>query len=82
MILLLLLTPSLFTSFIRLVDHLVTNTLHTLVVNGVDKVLSVFQEQVDRTPSPTQIQNWRSQLEFSAEPAAEEDTNERVRHCF
>lgn len=72
----------LFTSFIRLIDLLVSNTFHTLLVKGVDKVLSVFQEEVDRTPSPTQIQNWSSQPEVSSEPAAEEDTSERVWNCF
>ncbi|XP_072318696.1 dynein axonemal heavy chain 6 [Eucyclogobius newberryi] len=50
-------------SFIHLVDQIVTNTLHMLVVHGVDKVLMVFQEQVENTPDSSQIQNWNIQAE-------------------
>ncbi|XP_067440238.1 dynein axonemal heavy chain 6 [Thunnus thynnus] len=58
--------------FIRLVDYLVVNTLHTLVVNAVAKLLAVFQEQVSRTPSHAIIQSWGQQPETATEAAEEE----------
>ncbi|XP_041838798.1 dynein heavy chain 6, axonemal [Melanotaenia boesemani] len=45
-------------SFIRLVDYLVVSTFHSLVVNEVDKLLTVFQEQVGQTASHAIIQSW------------------------
>ncbi|XP_023277881.1 dynein heavy chain 6, axonemal [Seriola lalandi dorsalis] len=44
--------------FFRLVDYLVVNTLHSLLVNAVAKLLAVLQEQVHRTPSHAIIQSW------------------------
>ncbi|XP_040003149.1 dynein heavy chain 6, axonemal [Xiphias gladius] len=55
--------------FIRLVDYLVVNTLHTLVVNAVAKLLAVLQEQVRRTPSPAIIQSWSQHSEAVTDPA-------------
>ncbi|TRY65354.1 hypothetical protein DNTS_005929 [Danionella cerebrum] len=46
------------TCFIRLVDYLIVNTTHTLVVNSVQKLLRVFQEHLSHTPSLTLIQSW------------------------
>ncbi|GAA6230347.1 dynein heavy chain 6, axonemal-like [Lates japonicus] len=58
--------------FIRLVDYLVVNTLHNLVVNAVAKLLDVLQEQVHLTPSHAAIQSWSQHSEAVAEPAGEE----------
>nr|XP_055061459.1 dynein axonemal heavy chain 6 isoform X1 [Misgurnus anguillicaudatus] len=46
------------TCFIRLADYLIVNTTHTLVVNSVSKLLSVFQEHIKHTPSHALIQSW------------------------
>nr|XP_046259789.1 dynein axonemal heavy chain 6 isoform X2 [Scatophagus argus] len=58
--------------FIRLVDYLVINTLHTLVVNAVAKLLTVLQERVCQTPSHAIIQSWSQQPEGTTDPAGDE----------
>ncbi|KAG7485670.1 dynein heavy chain 6, axonemal [Solea senegalensis] len=58
--------------FIRLVDYLVVNTLHTLVVNEAAKLLAVLQEQLHETPSHAVIQSWSQPSEHVTEPADEE----------
>ncbi|XP_057699654.1 dynein axonemal heavy chain 6 isoform X1 [Corythoichthys intestinalis] len=57
--------------FIRLVDYLVVNTLHTLFVSAVDKLLAVFKEQVSQTPSHDIIQTWGQNLETDVNPNEE-----------
>lgn len=50
-------------SFIRLVDYLVMNTLHMLVVNAVTELLAVLQEKVRQMPSHAIIQSWSQHSE-------------------
>uniref|UniRef100_A0A8C4HQX9 AAA+ ATPase domain-containing protein n=1 Tax=Dicentrarchus labrax TaxID=13489 RepID=A0A8C4HQX9_DICLA len=57
--------------FIRLVDHMVVNTLHTLVVNAVAKLLAVLQELVCQTPSHATIQSWSQHHEATTDCAGE-----------
>uniref|UniRef100_A0A3Q3M5V8 Uncharacterized protein n=1 Tax=Labrus bergylta TaxID=56723 RepID=A0A3Q3M5V8_9LABR len=59
-------------SFIRLVDYLVINTLHVLMVNAVTKLLSVVREKVHQTPSHAIIQSWSQQYEAKTETVEEE----------
>ncbi|XP_075319652.1 dynein axonemal heavy chain 6 [Odontesthes bonariensis] len=53
--------------FIRLVDYLIVNTLHSLMVNAVDKLLTVFQEQVGQMPCHAIIQSWSHHSETASE---------------
>lgn len=68
-------------SFIRLVDYMVVNTLHTLVVNAVAKLLAELQELVLQTPSHATIQSWSQHHEATADCAGE-GTDKKVGHCF
>ncbi|XP_055022499.1 LOW QUALITY PROTEIN: dynein axonemal heavy chain 6-like [Boleophthalmus pectinirostris] len=61
--------------FIRLIDFIITNTLHMLVLHGVEKILMAFQEQVEKTPDSSQMQNWDIQANGATGPAANEDKN-------
>lgn len=54
--------------FIRLVDYLVVNTLHSLVVNAVDKLLTVLKEHIGQTPSHAIIQSWSHHSEDATDP--------------
>uniref|UniRef100_A0A3B4T6A4 Dynein axonemal heavy chain 6 n=1 Tax=Seriola dumerili TaxID=41447 RepID=A0A3B4T6A4_SERDU len=58
--------------FFRLVDYLVVNTLHSLLVNAVAKLLAVLQEQVHRTPSHAIIQSWNQHSEAITDPGDQE----------
>ncbi|KAM9363597.1 dynein axonemal heavy chain 6 [Symphorus nematophorus] len=60
------------TCFIRVVDYMVINTLHIMVVNAVAKLLAVLQEQVHQTPSHAIIQSWSQHSEATTDPAEEE----------
>ncbi|XP_062296546.1 dynein axonemal heavy chain 6 [Scomber scombrus] len=55
--------------FIRLVDYLVVNTMHNLVVNAVTKLQAAFQEQVGRTPGHDIIQSWGQRTEAATDAA-------------
>ncbi|XP_047430741.1 dynein axonemal heavy chain 6 [Mugil cephalus] len=55
--------------FIRLVDYLVVNTLHSLVVNAVNILLTKLQEQISQMPSHAAIQSWSQQPEAATDPA-------------
>ncbi|XP_047189968.1 dynein axonemal heavy chain 6 isoform X2 [Scophthalmus maximus] len=67
--------------FIRLVDYLVVNTLHTLVVNAVTKLLAELQEQVRQTPSYAVIRSWSQHSEAVNDPADQEmDTKPESEH--
>ncbi|XP_008406386.1 dynein heavy chain 6, axonemal-like isoform X2 [Poecilia reticulata] len=62
------------TCFIRHVDHLMFNTVHSMVLNAVDIILTVFQEQVgcmpcQITPPPPSDQ---------PAPASEEESEKKV----
>ncbi|XP_070782457.1 dynein axonemal heavy chain 6 [Enoplosus armatus] len=65
--------------FVRLVDYLVLDTLHILVVNAVAKLLAVLQEQVCLTPSHAAIQSWSQHSEDTADPAEEEMDKKSVK---
>ncbi|XP_045894233.1 dynein axonemal heavy chain 6-like [Micropterus dolomieu] len=66
--------------FIRLVDYLVLNTLHVLVVNAVTKLLAVLQEQVGQTPSHADIQSWSQLSEATTDPAEDMDKKSEISH--
>ncbi|XP_070710496.1 dynein axonemal heavy chain 6 [Pempheris klunzingeri] len=57
------------TRFIRLVDYLVFNTMHTLVENALAKLLAVFQEQVRQMSSHAVIQSCSQHSEVTTDPA-------------
>ncbi|XP_056265579.1 dynein axonemal heavy chain 6 [Pseudoliparis swirei] len=65
--------------FVRLVDHMVANTLHALVVNTVATLLAALQEQVRQTPSHAFIQSWRRSSEV--DPAEREASQESEPRC-
>ncbi|XP_027139394.1 dynein heavy chain 6, axonemal [Larimichthys crocea] len=58
--------------FIRLVDYMVVNTLHILVVKAAAKLLAAIQEQVCQTPSYSTIESWSQQSEVTTDPSEEE----------
>ncbi|XP_023141924.2 dynein axonemal heavy chain 6 isoform X2 [Amphiprion ocellaris] len=58
--------------FIRLVDYLVVSSLHSLVVNAVDKLLAVFEEHIGQTPSHAIIQSWSHHSEDASDPVEKE----------
>ncbi|CAK8691447.1 unnamed protein product [Clavelina lepadiformis] len=58
------------TSFIRLADYLIVNTMHVLAVNSVSTLLNYLTEQLNQTPSEDAIQNWDKEEE---KPAQEEN---------
>ncbi|XP_036933614.1 dynein heavy chain 6, axonemal [Acanthopagrus latus] len=68
--------------FIRLVDYLVMNTLHMLVVNAVAELLAVLQEQVRHTPSHAIIQSWSQHSEAEMDKKADGSDTNRVHPMF
>ncbi|XP_069560973.1 dynein axonemal heavy chain 6 [Brachyistius frenatus] len=64
------------TCFTRLVDYMVITTLHSLVVNEVDRLLAVLEEQVAETPSHPVIRTW-SQKRMSVTDPAEKETDKK-----
>ncbi|KAM6942307.1 LOW QUALITY PROTEIN: dynein axonemal heavy chain 6-like [Lycodopsis pacificus] len=61
--------------FIRLVDYMVANTMHIIVVNTV----AVLQEQVGGTPSRAAIQSWS--LSSEVDPPEEEMSQKSEACC-
>ncbi|XP_028810647.1 dynein heavy chain 6, axonemal isoform X2 [Denticeps clupeoides] len=59
------------TRFIRLVDYLIANTMHLLVVNSINKLLSMLEEQVRCTPPDTLIHSWTRTEATDKESSAE-----------
>ncbi|XP_018593809.2 dynein heavy chain 6, axonemal [Scleropages formosus] len=47
--------------FIRLVDYLILNTMHILVVNSVATLLDALKDQIQRTPSEELIRTWSTE---------------------
>ncbi|XP_029367943.1 dynein heavy chain 6, axonemal [Echeneis naucrates] len=67
--------------FIRLVDYLVVDTMHSLFTNAVVKLLAVFQKQLCQTPSHAIIQSWNQSSEGVADPAHKEtDSKSETSH--
>ncbi|KAM3865367.1 dynein axonemal heavy chain 6 [Diretmus argenteus] len=64
------------TCFLRLVEYLVVNTMHMLMVDSASKLLAVFQEQVGSTPSHAVIQSWGQPEATTA--TIEEEVDEKV----
>ncbi|XP_043969858.1 dynein axonemal heavy chain 6-like [Gambusia affinis] len=62
------------TVFIRHVDHLMFNTVHSLVLNAVNIILTVFQEQVGHKPCQITPPTSSDQ----PEAPAEEDSEKKV----
>ncbi|XP_051801201.1 dynein axonemal heavy chain 6 isoform X2 [Acanthochromis polyacanthus] len=54
--------------FIRLVDYLVVNSLHSLVVYAVHKLLAVLEEHIGQTPSHAIIQSWSHHSADASDP--------------
>ena len=63
-------------SFIRLADYLIVNTMHVLAVNSVATLLNHLKEQLANTPTVEEIQMWN--VEPSKPPTPVE---EQVRIC-
>ncbi|XP_014862486.1 PREDICTED: dynein heavy chain 6, axonemal-like isoform X2 [Poecilia mexicana] len=62
------------TCFIRHVDHLMFNTVHSMVLNPVDIILTVFQEQVGHRPCQITPPSPSDQ----SEAASEEESEKKV----
>ncbi|XP_016522315.1 dynein heavy chain 6, axonemal-like isoform X1 [Poecilia formosa] len=62
------------TCFIRHVDHLMFNTVHSMVLNAVDIILTVFQEQVGHRPCQITPPSPSDQ----SEAASEEESEKKV----
>lgn len=65
-------------SFIRLVDYLVVNTLHSLVVNAVATLLVMLQDKICQTPSRATIESWNQRSVASTGHADEEVGNKLI----
>ena len=48
-------------SFIRLTDYLILNTMHVLAVKSVTTLLNYLTEKLRKTPPPEIIQKWNSE---------------------
>ncbi|XP_026216049.1 dynein heavy chain 6, axonemal isoform X2 [Anabas testudineus] len=68
--------------FIRLVDYLVVNTLHSLVVNAVTTLLAMLQEKIQQTPSQDTIQGWDQHTGNADEKLLESETPCHVQPMF
>ncbi|XP_058967936.2 dynein axonemal heavy chain 6 [Pocillopora verrucosa] len=55
------------TSFIRLADYLIVNTMHVLAANSVATLLNYLEEQLQHTPTPAQIQGTSEEMEQEEE---------------
>ncbi|XP_032365374.1 dynein heavy chain 6, axonemal [Etheostoma spectabile] len=64
--------------FIRLVDYLVVNALHVLMVNVVTELLAGLQEPVRQTPSHGIIQSWNQPAEAASDPTEEQTEKKSV----
>lgn len=60
------------TSFIRLADYLIVNTMHVLAVNSVSTLLNYLTEQLKKTPTDDVIMNWDKQAQNDGQK--EDDT--------
>ena len=58
-------------SFIRLADYLIVNTMHVLAANSVATLLNYLEEQLQHTPSPSQIQGTSEQMDSEEEKPAD-----------
>ena len=61
-------------SFIRLADYLIVNTMHVLAVNSVSTLLNYLSEQLQKTPTLSEIQTWLRDAE--EEPMEEDDDDD------
>ena len=50
-------------SFIRLSDYLIVNTMHVLAVNSVSTLLNYLTEHLQTTPPLQELQKWITDLE-------------------
>ncbi|XP_041356323.1 dynein heavy chain 6, axonemal-like isoform X2 [Gigantopelta aegis] len=62
------------TCFIRLADYLIVNTMHVLAVNSVSTLLNYLTEQLQNTPTLSQIQGLED--EKPTKPAVEQKSEE------
>ncbi|XP_039271711.2 dynein axonemal heavy chain 6-like [Styela clava] len=62
------------TSFIRLADYLIVNTMHVLAVNSVSTLLNYLTEQLKQTPTNDTILNWDKADATDEQPTKEDDT--------
>lgn len=70
-----------FSSFIRLVDYLVINTFHQMLVKAVAQILAVLQQHISQTPSHAIIQNWNQQPNDTSN-TADKKVCKTVGNCF
>ena len=54
-------------SFIRLADYLIVNTMHVLAFNSVKTLLNYFLEQLKETPAAESIMNLQEDKPSKAE---------------
>ena len=60
-------------SFIRLADYLIVNTMHVLAVNSVSTLLNYLKEQLQNTPTLAEIQGLEEE-----DKKEEEEKEEKV----
>ena len=65
-------------SFIRLADYLIVNTMHVLAANSVATLLNYLEEQLQHTPSPSQIQGTTEETESEGEKSEGEGVEQKV----
>lgn len=65
-------------SFIRLADYLIVNTMHVLAANSVATLLNYLEEQLQHTPSPSQIQGTTEETESEGEKYEGEGVEQKV----
>uniref|UniRef100_A0A7N9AZR1 Dynein, axonemal, heavy chain 6 n=1 Tax=Mastacembelus armatus TaxID=205130 RepID=A0A7N9AZR1_9TELE len=68
--------------FIRLVDYLVINTLHTLMVNAVAKLLSMLQERSAEPGTPYVQPMFIAELMVDKNSLTYEPSEEKFQVCF
>lgn len=65
-------------SFIRLADYLIVNTMHVLAANSVATLLNYLEEQLQHTPTPSQIQGTSEEVEEGEEKPEGEGVEQKV----
>ena len=66
-------------SFIRLADYLIVNTMHVLAVNSVSTLLNYLSEQLQKTPTLEEIQAWHKDPDENEDESAD---GEKVLYCY
>lgn len=64
-------------SFIRLADYLIVNTMHVLAANSVATLLNYLEEQLQHTPTPAQMQGTTEEMKSEEEKPTEGESVEQ-----